>query len=80
MESESNILVKFRLKGAKKSEIAYLSYFQYSNMKDLPITLECKIVENQKPTLSKSDVKLLEEKLANAFAQSKSHTHKLSNN
>lgn len=77
-ESFSSILVKFRLEDEKKSEIAYLTYEQYSNLKELPIIVECKIVKNQKPTLSKSDMDLLEKKLADAFAKSKSHTQKLS--
>ena len=77
-ESISSILVKFRLEDEKKSEIAYLTYEQYSNLKELPITVECKIVKNQKPTLSKSDMKLLEKKLRDAFVNSKSHTQKLS--
>ena len=79
-ESFTSLLVKFRLEGYRKSEIAYLTYEQYSNLKELPITINCEIVENQKPTLSKSDVAFLEKKLADTFAKSKSHTQKLSDN
>ncbi|QUC64096.1 hypothetical protein NsoK4_06505 [Nitrosopumilus sp. K4] len=76
-KSLSSVLVRFRFDGDKKSEIANLTYEQYSNLKELPITVECKIVTNQKPTLSKSDVKRLEKKLADAIAKSKSHTQRL---
>ena len=68
-----SLLVKFMFKDDKKPEIALLTFEQYSNIKDLPITKECVIVKNEKPTLSDSDVAAIEEKLAEVFSKSKSH-------
>ncbi|GBH34554.1 hypothetical protein NZNM25_13450 [Nitrosopumilus zosterae] len=62
-------------KGDKKSEIALLTFEQYSNIKDLPITKECRIVKNEKPTLSKNDVAAINKKIAKL---SKTHTQSLS--
>ena len=77
-ESLPSLLVRFRFDGETRSNVANLTYEQYSNIKELPITVECKIVKNQKPTLSKADVTELNKRIAKAFAQSKSHTQKLS--
>lgn len=76
--SSASLLIKFRFNGDKKSEIANLTYEQYSNLKVLPMTIECKIVKNQKPTLSKADTEALNKKIATAFKKSKSHTQSLS--
>ena len=76
--SAPSLLVKFRFDGEKKSEIANLSYEQYSNLKVLPITVECEIVKNQKPTLSKEDMDAINKKIVSAFKKSKSHTKSLS--
>lgn len=70
-----SLLVKFRLKGDKKSEVVLLTYAQYSNIKELPITLECRIVKNEKPTLSENDMIEIEKKIAKL---TKSHTQSLS--
>ncbi|MCV0393053.1 MAG: hypothetical protein K5790_07165 [Nitrosopumilus sp.] len=78
--SSTSLLVKFRFEGDKKSEVANLSYEQYSNLKELPMTVECKIVKNQKPTLSKADTEALNKKIAQAFKKSKSHTRTLTEN
>ncbi|BDQ30830.1 hypothetical protein [Nitrosopumilus zosterae] len=76
MDDESpSLLVKFMFKGDKKSEIALLTFEQYSNIKDLPITKECRIVKNEKPTLSKNDVAAINKKIAKL---SKTHTQSLS--
>ena len=76
MDDESpSLLVKFRFLDDKKSEIALLSFEQYSNIKDLPITKECKIVKNKKPTLSKNDILAINMKIKKL---SKSHTQLLS--
>ncbi|MHA7733570.1 hypothetical protein [Nitrosopumilus sp. S6] len=72
--------MKFKFKNEKKPNVALLTYEQYSNIKDLPITVECKIVKNEKTTLSKSDVEALNKKLQDTFSKSKSHTDKLSEN
>lgn len=73
-----SLLVKFKFDGNEKSEIAVLTYQQYSNLKELPITIECKIVKNQKRTLSHHDVELLDKKLTIIFAKSKPHVKTLS--
>ena len=73
-----SLLVKFKFDGNVKSEIAVLTYKQYSNLKELPITIECKIVKNQKRTLSHCDVELLDKKLTRIFAKSKPHVKTLS--
>lgn len=73
--SNPSLLVKFRFVDEAKSEVALLSFEQYSNIKDLPITKECKIVKNQKPTLSKNDVAAINKKIASL---TKSHTQSLS--
>ncbi len=70
-----SLLVKFRFIGDKKSEIALLSFEQYSNIKELPITKECKIVKNQKATLSKNDILAINAKIKQL---SKTHTQSLS--
>lgn len=77
-ESFPSLLVRFQFDGDKKPQVANLTYEQYSNIKELPITVECQIVKNEEPTLSKSDVALLDKKLAEAFKKSKSHTKSLS--
>lgn len=76
MDDESpSLLVKFMFKGDKKSKIALLTFEQYSNIKDLPITKECRIVKNEKPTLSKNDILAINKKIAKL---SKTHTQSLS--
>ena len=77
-ESLSSLLVEFRFDGEIKSEIAELTYEQYSNIKELPITVECKIVKNQTPTISKQDMDKINKKLLAVFKKSKSHTGSLS--
>ena len=77
-EDEPSLLVRFKFDGDKKSEVAAFTYEQYSNLRSLPITVECKIVKNQKPTLSKKDVESLNKKLADVLSKSKSHTKSLS--
>ena len=77
-ESLSSLLVEFRFDGEIKSEIAELTYEQYSNIKELPITVECKIVKNQTPTISKQDMDKINKKLSAVFKKSKSHTGSLS--
>ena len=42
--TEGGILVKFKFDDQKKPEVARLSYFQYENLKTLPITTVCEIV------------------------------------
>lgn len=77
-DSSPSLLVKFMFEGDKKSEIALLTFEQYSNIKDLPITKECKIVKNERPTLSEGDIVALEAKITEVFSKSKSHTESLS--
>lgn len=79
-ESLPTILVRFRFEGEKKPNVATLTYEQYSNIKELPITTECKIVKNEKKTMTKTDVDALNKKLETIFKQSKSHTKNLSEN
>lgn len=74
-DNSPSLLVKFMFKGDKKSEIALLTFEQYSNIKDLPITKECRIVKNEKPTLSKNDVAAINKKIAKL---SKTHTQSIS--
>jgi len=76
--SVSSVLVEFRFDGDERSEIAELTYEQYSNIKELPITVECKIVKNQTPTISKQDMDKINKKLSKVFKKSKSHTSVLS--
>jgi len=73
-----SILVRFRFDGDKKSEIALLTYDQYFNIKNLPISTECKIVKNEKPTLSKNEIDAINKKLSRMFSKSRSHTQSLS--
>lgn len=77
-ESLSSLLVEFRFDGNIKSEIAELTYEQYSNIKELPITVEYKIVKNQIPTISKQDMDKINKKLSLVFKKSKSYTEVLS--
>ena len=79
-DSTPSILVKFQFTHDKKPNVALLTYEQYSNIKELPITMECKIVQNEKTTLTKNDVEALNKKLQEAYRKSKSHTNKLSEN
>jgi hypothetical protein len=73
------ILVRFRFDGDTESQIGKFTYEQYDNLKSLPITKECEIVVNEKPTLSKKDMKLINKKIIDACkADKKSHTSKLS--
>jgi hypothetical protein len=74
-ETRPSLLVKFRFIDDKKSEVALLSFEQYSNIKELPMTMECKIVKNQKPTLSQNDVAAINAKIKRL---SKTHTQSLS--
>ncbi len=73
-----SLLVKFRFDGKTKHEIVILTYEQYSNLKALPITTECKIVKNQEPTMSQQDMDKINKKLATVFAKSRSHMEMLS--
>lgn len=75
-DSKPSLRVKFRFEGDPKANVAILTYEQYSNIKELPITVECKIVKNQKLTLSKKDVEIINKKLELAFAKS-THTKSL---
>jgi hypothetical protein len=74
---EGSILVKFRFDGETESQIGEFTYEQYDNMRTLPIILECEIVLNEQPTLTKDDVILINEKIAQACKKDKTHTSKL---
>jgi hypothetical protein len=74
---EGSILVKFRFDGETESQIGEFTYEQYDNMRTLPIVLECEIVLNEQPTLTKDDVILINEKIAQACKKDKTHTSKL---
>ena len=75
---EGGILVKFKFDDQKKSKVARLSYFQYENLKTLPITSVCEIVDDAEHILSEEDTKLLNERIIGAT--SKSHVKNLSEN
>ena len=77
-ESPPTLLVRFRFDGEPRSNVANLTYEQYSNIKELPITVECKIVKNEAPTLTKADIAELNKRISSIFSQSKSHTQRLS--
>jgi hypothetical protein len=76
--SEGKILVKFRFDGETESQIGEFTYEQYDNLRALPIVLECEIVLNEQPTLTKDDIKLINEKIAQACKTDKTHASKLS--
>ena len=76
--SEGGILVKFKFSDQKKAEVARLSYFQYENLKTLPITAECEIVDDAEHILSDEDTKLLNERIIGATTDS--HIKNLSEN
>ena len=76
--SNSENLVKFKFEDQKKAEVARLSYSQYRNLKDLPITRQCEIVESADNVLSEEDTKLLNERIMGATSDS--HTKNLSAN
>ena len=76
--TEGGILVKFKFDDQKKPKVARLSYFQYENLKTLPITSECEIVDNAEHILSEEDTKLLNERIIGATSHS--HTKNLSEN
>ena len=76
--TKAGILVKFKFNDQKKPEVARLSYFQYQNLKTLPITAECEIVDSADNVLSEEDTKLLNERIIGA--SSRSHTKNLSQN
>lgn len=73
------ILVRFRFDGETESQVGKFTYRQYDNLRSLPITKECEIVVNEKPTLSEEDTELINQKIAEACkSDKKSHTSKLS--
>lgn len=74
---EGSILVKFRFDGETESQIGEFTYEQYNNLRTLPIVLECKIVLNEQPTLTKDDIILINKKIAQACKKDKTHTSKL---
>lgn len=74
---EGSILVKFRFDGETESQIGEFTYEQYDNLRTLPIVLECEIVLNEQPTLTKDDIILINEKIAQACKKDKTHTSKL---
>ena len=76
--TEGGILVKFKFDDQKKPKVARLSYFQYQNLKTLPITNECEIVDDAEHILSEEDTKLLNEKIIGAT--SNAHVKNLSEN
>lgn len=75
--SLSTIMVTYRFDGSNEYETIPLTLEQYENLKMLPITVECKIVKNQKATLSKKDIDIMNKRLKQIFAKSKSHTQNL---
>ena len=76
--TKAGILVKFKFKDQRKAEVARLSFSQYQNLKDLPITRQCEIVESADNVLSEEDTQLLNEKIIDATSDS--HTKNLSAN
>jgi hypothetical protein len=73
------ILVRFLFDGETKPQIGKFTYKQYDNLRSLPITKECEIVSNEKPTLSDEDMELINQKIIEACkSDKKSHTSKLS--
>jgi hypothetical protein len=75
--SNGLILVKFRFDGETKSQIGEFTYEQYDNLRTLPIVMECEIVSNEQPTLTKEDIQLINEKIAQACKRDKTHSSKL---
>jgi hypothetical protein len=75
--SNGTILVKFRFDGDTKSQIGEFTYEQYDNLRTLPIVMECQIVSNEEPTLTQDDIKLINEKIAQACKKDKTHSSKL---
>jgi len=72
------ILVKFRFEGDDKPQIGEFTYEQYDNLRALPIVLECQIVLNEQPTLTKEDMELINKKIIQACKTDKTHASKLS--
>jgi hypothetical protein len=72
------ILVKFRFDGEGTSQIGRFTRKQYNNLKMLPITVECKIISDETPTLNEQEVKLINKKIADACKSDTSHVSKLS--
>jgi hypothetical protein len=75
--SDRSILVKFRFDGETKSQIGVFTYEQYDNLRTLPIVVECEIVSNEQPTLTKEDIELINEKIAQACRNDRLHSSKL---
>jgi hypothetical protein len=76
--SDGTIMVKFRFDGETTPQVGEFTYEQYDNMKSLPIVVECRIVSDEKPTLTKEDIELINKKIIQACKKDKSHTSKLS--
>jgi hypothetical protein len=70
-------MVKFRFDGEAKSQIGEFTYEQYDNLKALPIVIECKIVLNEQPTLSETDIEIINKKVIQACKADKTHTSDL---
>jgi len=76
--TDNLILVKFRFDGETKSQVGKFTYEQYDNLRSLPITVECKIISDEKPTLTKEEIDLINKKVIDAWKADKSHTSRLS--
>ena len=75
--SDGTIMVKFRFDGETTSQVGKFTYEQYDNLKALPIVVECDIVSDEKPTLTKKDIELINQKIIQAWKKDKSHTSRL---
>jgi hypothetical protein len=71
------ILVRFRFDGETKSQIGRFTNKQYDNLRSLPITVECKIISDEKPTLNSEEIQIINKKIIDACKSDKSHVSKL---
>lgn len=76
--SGKSILVKFRFDGDTKARVGRFTYEQYDNLRYLPVVVECRILSEGEPTLTKSDMEMINRKIEEACRADKSHTSKLS--
>ena len=61
--TDSHLLVSFKLKGDKKNVTISMTEHQYINFLDIPVLEECKIVGTTKKSLSEDEKKLLNQRI-----------------
>ena len=75
---ETLLLVKFRFDGDPIPQVGKFTRNQFNNLKSLPITVECKIITDERPTLNPEQVEIINKKIVEACKSDSTHVSTLS--